>query len=73
MGFKYHCDDCGIELGEFDNVANQLDIKGKAYCGRCKEKHVQKEPTVYKLSQQESRHINKIYGINALHPYGDLT
>ena len=50
MGYKYHCDDCGKELDEWDNVGNQLDMTGHAYCSDCYPKHdYERKPSIYTM------------------------
>jgi hypothetical protein len=36
---KYFCDDCGAELNEYDNIANQLGTTNHVYCCKCIKKH----------------------------------
>ena len=36
---KYVCDDCGAELGEYDNIAGQLDMTNHTYCHKCLQEH----------------------------------
>jgi len=55
MGYKYCCDQCGKQLGEYDDVANQLDMTGKAYCHEClsKKPKTKRKPTQYVLVTKE--------------------
>ena len=59
MGYKYCCDGCGKQLDEHDNVANQLDMTGKAYCHSCLLKQPKKEPTIY-VNKQEGFKYHKL-------------
>jgi DNA-directed RNA polymerase subunit RPC12/RpoP len=43
MAVKYFCDDCGEELGNWDNIAYQLDNTGHVYCHKCVNKHANVE------------------------------
>lgn len=36
---KYVCDGCGAELGEYDNIAGQLDMTNHTYCHKCLREH----------------------------------
>jgi hypothetical protein len=36
---KYCCDDCGAELGRWDNIAGQLDMTNHTYCHKCIRNH----------------------------------
>ena len=60
MGNKYCCDDCGKELGEYDNIANQLDMTGKAYCGICLPKHLSSDLTIYSFVKKENSLVSPL-------------
>jgi DNA-directed RNA polymerase subunit RPC12/RpoP len=65
MAIKYICDDCGAELGEFDNIASQLDMTGHVYCSTCYPKHKEeREPRVYSYVNKK---VPFLKGLASLH------
>jgi hypothetical protein len=66
MGYKYCCDDCGKVLEAFDNIAEQLDLTGHAYCYKCYPKHEhEKMLTIYtnNLSNPKDKFQHSFYAI----------